>query len=49
MTQDHDREKPRKYRPRKMTREELEALVRWREWALEEARKQLRELDAETS
>ena len=34
-----------KMKVRKMTREELEALVRVRERALEEARKQLRELD----
>jgi hypothetical protein len=30
-------------KPHKKTIEELEALVRWREWALEEARKELRE------
>jgi hypothetical protein len=35
-----------KVKARKPTREELEELVRWRERALEEARKQLREYDA---
>ena len=33
-----------KVKVRKPTREELEALIRWRERALDEARKQLREL-----